>query len=426
MDVCRMTWTRLLLLCLTVVMLAGASVFAADRIHLADGRVLEGEVLRELDGHIWFRHNVGGIRVESVFAPQDYTRLERETVEERPAERGRTAPAPARDEGRPARSGAPRAAVISLGDHQNNMVGLYMTASSIRDVIPLLREEDVDIIVFRINSGGGLLLEVPRLTNLIHDDLKPEFRVVSWIESAISAAAMTSHVIEEIYFMPQGNYGAATGFRGRGEAIAGRGLAEVLFMMEQISEKGGYPIQIMRSMQIDEPLSVSFTDRGEAVWSQDESGEYIVNPRGRILTFNALDAERFGFSRGTAANLEQLARAMGLQEVEWVGENVRGVPYPVSRAEAAMRAFRERTARNEQRLLGLRNQYVQALNAAQGAGDRQARSRMVGIARRALDELVQAVGDSTGHMLFTLGQPTEDDFRQWVRDQREFLRDLMR
>ncbi|TVQ62022.1 MAG: hypothetical protein EA378_06025 [Phycisphaerales bacterium] len=425
MNLFRDSWARLLVLCAVVlVSLASAGAFAADRIHLADGRVLEGEVLRELDGHIWFRHNVGGIHVESIFAPQDYTRVERETVEERPVERARPSREAAPEQRRV--SGAPRAAVISLGDGQNDMVGLYITASSIRDIVPLLREEEVDIVVFRINSGGGLLLEIRRLTDFIHEQLKPEFRVVSWVESAISAAAMTSHVIEEIYFMPQGNYGAATGWYGRGQAVSGRGLSEVLYMMEQISEKGGYPIQIMRSMQIDEPLSVSFDDRGEAVWRQDESGDHVVNPRGRILTLNALDAERFGFSRGTASNLEQLAQAMGLQEVEWVGEQVRGVPYPVSRAEAAMRSFRDRTARSEVRLAGLANQYGQALNAAQGAGDRQARARMVGIARRALRELTQAVGDSTGHMLFTLNQPTEEDYREWIRQQEEFLRDLMR
>jgi len=424
------TITRTLLAWLVAgaMLLTAALAFAADRIHLADGRVLEGEVLRELDGHIWFRHRINGIQTEQVFAPHDYTRIEREAVPERPAERGsdraRPAEAPAQ---RPRDPGTPRAAIVTLGDHENNMVGLYITRSILRDITPLLEEEEIDILVLRINSGGGLLLEVPRLTDYIHDELKPRFRVVAWIESAISAAAMTAHVIEEIYFMPQGNYGGATGFNGgTGKAIDGAMLAQTLFMMERVSEKGGYPIEIMRSMQIDEPLSVSFNARGEAVWSQDEGGQYLVNPRGRILTLNSQDAERFQFSKGTATTPNDLARAMGLQEVIWVGEQVRGVPFPVSKAENAMRAFRDRTARNARFLNAKVIQYSEAINTAAGMQDRDRRLRFLGIAERALNELVSTIADNTGHMLFTLGQPTEEDYRQWIRDQQEQIRELRR
>ena len=58
------------------------------------------------------------------------------------------------------------------------------------------------------------------MSDVIHEQYKKKFRTVAWIDSAISAAAMTAHCLEEIYFTPQGNYGAARG----GSATSRRSL----------------------------------------------------------------------------------------------------------------------------------------------------------------------------------------------------------
>src|SRR5690606_34230378 len=141
----------------------------------------------------------------------------------------------------------PRIAVISLGEGgDKDMVGLFMTAEALKRAIPLLEKDNVTDVVFRIQSGGGALLEIQKLSDVIHNEFKPRFRVVAWIKSAISAAAMTAHCIEDIYFTSDGNYGACTGWYGQLTAVKGRDLEEVLYMMEKISARGKHDPKIMR------------------------------------------------------------------------------------------------------------------------------------------------------------------------------------
>src|SRR5262249_52973060 len=135
------------------------------------------------------------------------------------------------------------------------------------------------------------------------------------------------------------------------EAVKGRGLEQVLIMMEKISARGNHPKEIMRAMEISSDdsimselqiappsgaLSASIDPNGDVHWYQDStSGQTILNPKGeiKILTFNAHEAEKFKFSRGTAATKEDLARLMGYTEVEWVGKAKPGYLWPVSKAE---------------------------------------------------------------------------------------------
>ena len=115
----------------------------------------------------------------------------------------------------------------------------------------MLEEEKIDIVVFRFYSGGGLLLEIQPLSDIIQSKYKKKFHSVAWIESAISAAAMTAHTFNDIYFTSQANYGACTGFAGSlDRPVVGIELEEVLAMMEKISDRGGHDTRIMRAMQI--------------------------------------------------------------------------------------------------------------------------------------------------------------------------------
>ncbi|MBL8760037.1 MAG: hypothetical protein JNL50_01925, partial [Phycisphaerae bacterium] len=329
--------------------LAPAARADKDKIYLKDGRVLEGKITKELDGYVWFLQDNNGITHEEFFKPGDIDKIVR-------AGEGGDAAKPA-DEAKPAEKGepkakpragdTPRAAILTLED----TVGIQFAAKPLKDAIPLLEKEGVNVVVLKVKSGGGLLLEIQRISDVIHKDYKGRFRTVAWIESAISAAAMSSHCLEEIYFMPNGNYGACTGWSGALQAVKGRGLESVLLMMENISARGGHAKEIMRAMQIsgrDEVLTELEIEApsgklsadidpttGKVTWYQDHSGKHILNPVANIyiLTFNAPDAEKFKFSRGTAATKEELAKMMGYQEIEWVGKPMKGYAWPVSEAE---------------------------------------------------------------------------------------------
>lgn len=418
-------------LCAAVGLIAAASGAIADKLHLTDGRVLEGEILREVDGWVQFRYEIAGIEQTGMFRPEQIARIERdaagETAADRPpARQERRAPADRVDDGRL------RGAVISLGGGgDKEMVGVYMTAHALREAIPLLEEEGIDVVVFHINSGGGLALEVQRLSDVIHEEYKPKFRVAAWIEWAISAAAMTAHCVEEIYFMPDAAYGACTMYSGNLVMSRGRDLEEALYMMEKVSARGGYSPYIMRSMQVPDPLSCTQDENGEWAWYNTADGDVLVNPAGRILTFNAVEAERFGFSLGTAATLDELSRAMKIPEIEWVGVQTPGALYPVCKAEQFMREYRDRVYNDQQRYNEYLVKYAQSLGYAQQAA-REDRGPFVGKAREALHQIVRAVKNNPNFMFLQPLPPpapeeiTMEAFNEWVRQQEEMLRNLMR
>lgn len=398
---------------------------AADKLHLKDGRTLDGTVVREQDGYIWFKVKVGGIEQETFFKPDQVDRLEKEGASV--ADGKGVTPAPKPAAAPRAQGGAPRAAIISLGESGGkNMVGIYFTADSLRRLIPILEDEKIEVVVFRINSGGGLALELQGLSDVIHNEYKPKFRVAAWIESAISAAAMTSHCIEEIYMMPQGNYGGCTMFRpdgqGGGIAAKGRELEEVLYQMEKISARGKHPKEIMRSMQIMEPLSCTIDENGDVHWYNNLDGQYVVNPPERVLTFTASEAVKYKFAKGIAADINELGKLMGYSEVEWVGKTVPGVPYPVSKAEDQIRHFREQVHQDQARLQEYWTQYQQAFALAAGSPPED-RGKFIAKCREALGRIERMVKNNPNFAFLTFNRLPED-FKYWVQDREEELRKL--
>lgn len=405
--------------------LPGASAAAQDKVHLKDGRVFEGKIEQEIDGNIWLVWKIGAIEQREFLRAADIDKVERDAA---PAAEAKPATGAKPDTKARTSSGdrSKRAAIITLGEGgSKDMVGVYMTAEALKRAIPLLEEENVGIVVFHVNSGGGYLLEIQKLSDVIQNEYKPRFRVAAWIESAISAAAMTSHCIEDIYFRPEGNYGACTGWSGALVAVEGRQLEEVLYMMEKISTRGQKDPQIMRSMQIMEPLSCTIDSNGDVKWFNSLDGENLVNPEGRILTFNAVDAERFKFSKGTAANLDELAKAMGLTEVEWVGETRPGYIWPISKAEQLQMDFRAQVHEDEVNTNQYFDSYQNAIAAAQSEQDRTRRGAMVARARESLRRIIRMVKNNPNFAITILGTDPKD-FDKWVDEQEEFLRNLMK
>ncbi len=433
-------------MCLALVMLLGvampaASAMAADRVTLKDGTVLEGTIVRETNGIVWIKVNVSGVEQERMLLPSEVKGVERNvsggetSTKASPAREEKTDDAittPVIVPSTTAKSGVPRAMVLTMGDatNGNDMVGVYMTSHSVEQALDTIKEEIGDdgtgVLVLRINSGGGMLLEIQKLSDMIQNDLKPKFRVVGWIEFATSAAAMTAHAIEEIYFTRRGEYGSCTGFRGNQFApMEGYELEVVLHMMERISARGKYNPLIMRAMQIQQPLSATVKPDGTVEWYPDaKGGEIVVNRDGEVLSFNSLEAERVKFSRGTADTLEELTKAMGYNELNWVGERMEGIPWPVSKAEKMQMDFRAKTRDAQNSMEVINGKFMRTAAQAQQSQDRATRSALVGTARRELDKLKAHIRNNPRLALITWGG--EEEFRQWIEEREDFLRDLLR
>ena len=412
--------------------------YAADKLTLTDGTVLEGTVTRDMDGEIWFKYTIAGVEQTKMFTTTEYKKLERDAAPaaDKPAE-----PAPAAtDSGSKKiqpnpRPGVPRAAVVTLGEtrdeKQGDMVGIYMTAYGLEQMLPMLEEQlgndGTGIVVFRVNSGGGALLEIQKISDVIHNVYKKKFRTVAWIDSAISAAAMSSLCIEEIYFSKKANFGACTGWFGRLQAVKGIELERVLLMMEKISARGGYDPLIMRAMQIQQPLSATRLPNGDIKYFPDEkSGEFIVNRETEILTFNAETALKVGFSKGTASNMEELTKALGYTEVQWVGDDIAGSLYPLSKAEKWNIAFRKQAKQDEDHTQEYFASYNLNIQAAAGENTREGRAKFIGRARQALEKIKAMIRNNPNFIMFALNMPNEEEYKKFLAEEEKRMRDMMR
>ncbi|MFG0257624.1 MAG: hypothetical protein ACF8GE_06955 [Phycisphaerales bacterium JB043] len=330
---------RVLIAVLAALLLACHTM--GDTIYLKDGSVLEGTITREEASFLFIEVTVGGITDEQLVMRDDIERIERDTpAVEAPREPERapsvseTSPSEeARKPEHQVSENATRLSFVSL----EGTVGPYMNAQALAESIRRIEDQEPDIIVLEVDSGGGFGLEIQPIANLIERRLKPKYRVIVWVDSAISAAAMSTLACEEIYFQSKGNFGAATGYRGAGDAIEGEELELMLRQMEEISAWGNHDPLIMRAMQIGMDLSCDIDEDGRVTWREDLNGEYIVSTEDRILTLNALDAVRYKFARGIADTKEELAATLGADEWVEVGHE----------ADEYQRDFRENVGRGE-------------------------------------------------------------------------------
>lgn len=352
---------------------------------------------------------------------------------EKPAQATTPGPAAKATDAAPADASGkiPKATVITLGERGGkDEVGIYLTEQQLKQVYPMLLEDLGDdgsgVVVFRVTSGGGLGLEVQRISDEIQNVYKKHFRVVAWIDSAISAAAMSSHCIEEIYFTPQGNYGACTGWHGALIAAKGRDLEDMLYQMEKISARGGYDPQIMKSMQVMQPLSCTVEDSGQVKFYPDtNSGNILLNPEGRILTLTADTALKIHFSRGTAEDLDQLTKLMGYKELNWIGERKKGFIWPISRAEKWSMDYRDKVFQAENLFNADAANYRQQIAAAEQAANRKERGVFVNRALGTLRKLKRSVEENPNFALMQFNM-TPDQFMEWYKEQERALKDMMK
>jgi hypothetical protein len=445
------TWTVAVVL---AVMLAIPTIsFALDRIVLKAGnKVLEGTIVQEIDGNVFFKYVENGVEKQVRFTPDQILKIERNIDASKPAAPAATPAAaaqpekPTKTEGAPtaaaaavgaAKPSAPagpkttKAAVITLGDRTNGeMVGVYFTAHALREAIPGLEKElgndGTGVIVFRIYSGGGLGLEIDKMWDVIRNDYMKKFRCVAWIESAISAAAMTAHCMEEIYFTSQANYGACTGWYGNLVAVKGVGLQEYISKMQYISRLAGHEPLIMTAMQIQQPVSATVQPDGTMKFYDDDvSGDIIVNRKGEILTLTAESAAKIKFSKGTADSLEELTKLMGYQELQWIGDHVKGIMWPVCKAERANMEFRKKTKHDEDRTNEYFRRYGTEVAFAESVA-REDRAKFVGKARQTLEKFKTMLKNNPAFHLMVFNSQDSSVADRWIAEQEKVLRDLLR
>ena len=260
----------LLVIAALAVVMATQAVFALDKVTLKNGEVYEGEILRETDSAVWMKRRVGTVEFEEFVLKEEIASIERDVDTPGDGTKSRDGAKEREARQKAIASGATKVCFISLGDKENNkeMVGMYIYGDALRDsmkaLLELPEEEQPDIVVLVVDSGGGYTAETKPLSDVIHLEMKKHFRVVVWVESAISAASFISFNAEEIYMKPEGHIGGTVqyiGGPGGAKASEGRELLEVLELGEMISKRGRRDPLVMRAMQTTTLLTADVNER---------------------------------------------------------------------------------------------------------------------------------------------------------------------
>ncbi len=198
---------------------------------------------------------------------------------------------------------------------------------------------DGQIIVFLIESGGGVMIETERIHQEM-TELRKRHRLVAWVKKAISAACATAIHCPEMYFMTEGVAGSMT-MHANGNPVAPAELAQWAIVAGEWMEAGGRFGHIGPVM-VEQELSLSYDkdpQTGEIRWYTTLEGAHDLSRPGENLTFNSSAAIACGFAQGIADNEDELGKALGLPY--WYETNDVGRTISEEWTETADRCLKE-------------------------------------------------------------------------------------
>jgi membrane-bound serine protease (ClpP class) len=193
-------------------------------------------------------------------------------------------------------------------------------------------------IIFRIDTFGGRVDSALQITTLIGgvDEIEtvafvpatPEGTGVSW-----SAGALIAFSCDRIYMAPGTSMGAAAPVYQSAEGMEmapEKTVSAVRAQMASLAEKNGYPKAIALAMvdmdvelvevYLDGELEVSTSAdlpdlerRAEESEATLEKGK-TISPEGKLLTLTAGEAERYGVSSATVADVDALYALLGIPD----------------------------------------------------------------------------------------------------------------
>jgi len=285
----------------------------------------------------------------------------------------------------------------------SGMVGIGIREQEIRRIG---READRlgpgQIIIFKIDTGGGMLLETFNIVSVMKD-IKQRHRLIAWVNpAAISAGCAIASICHEIYFTRDGSAGAMTAYSGANmQSLDEEEMEQWIRNAGRWMQSGGRDPRIAEAMILAD-RELSFTrdpDTGRVTFYSDLSGERVLSRRGENLTLTAYDAVACGFANGIANTKDELAELLDLpkwHEVSKYGRNVyEEWQETISRAEDQIPRLLAELNRGAtlQRQLAITREFLRWLDRAPnvtmyrfGIGPREALERQERDLRRQIGE----------------------------------------
>ncbi|MFN2394493.1 MAG: nodulation protein NfeD [Bacteroidales bacterium] len=150
-----------------------------------------------------------------------------------------------------------------------------------------------DIVFIHMNTYGG---EVEKADSIRTRILQSRIPVMVFIDNnAASAGALISIATDRIYMRPGANIGAATVVDQSGEVVPDKFQSYMRSMMRSTAEAKGRDQDIAQAM-VDPSIEVEG-----------------VSEAGKVLTFTASEAMRWGFAEGMAESIPEVIELAGIE-----------------------------------------------------------------------------------------------------------------
>ena len=298
--------------------LAIGAAATADVLYLNDGRIFEGQTVRDEQGGVSIDTMIGRIRTTLKFPSAEVNR-----IEERPLPvgfyEGRTTGKPEADTERAPRTRMAPDSTYYLEAPIRGEFGHDVLPRAIEETLDFAVRRGIEHVVFTIDSPGGEVWAADGIAQLLQR-FADRVTCYAVVERAMSSAIWVAFSCERIYVAPSSAMGAAVVFE-RDETTGDAAVDEKITsayagILGGIAEEQGRSRAIARAMvDIEAELYTWMDGHGERQFgaSPPRDTEYeTLDTIDSVLTLTGEEMLRLGIADGRARASSNVGEAMGL------------------------------------------------------------------------------------------------------------------
>lgn len=169
--------------------------------------------------------------------------------------------------------------------------------------------QKADLIIIHMNTYGGMVVSADSIRTRILNSTIPVYVFVD--NNAASAGALISIACDRIYMRPGANIGAATVVNQTGEQMPDKYQSYMRSTMRATAEAHGKDTLIQGKDTVfkwkrDPHIAEAMVDASIYIKGVIDSG--------KVITFTAAEAMKYGFCEGTADNIQEVIELSGIKK----------------------------------------------------------------------------------------------------------------
>lgn len=191
-------------------------------------------------------------------------------------------------------------------------VGDTVLASALEQSMADAAARKPTVVVLDIDSPGGLVEEAQKILKVIHHYNK-QLRIVALTDKDLSAAAIFSLSVKEIYVKSTSTIGAATSFQPNNLTLPPKIEEKMQSAWRAVArnsaEEGGHDPLLSEAM-IDNDVELHLETFDGKTVVKDGPGDRLLCRKGKILTLSSHEAVECGLAAGDADDVDELGQEL--------------------------------------------------------------------------------------------------------------------